>query len=123
MVRRDVSNKALNRTALPLAFIAHSEGSLHGVAELKFRENKSYPEYEHWLGGVFIAPDSRGKGIAGLLIKSALEHISKSGVNDLFLQCEPENVTLYEKFGFRKLHNIKHDDESVAVMSWKNELR
>ncbi|MGP8305329.1 hypothetical protein [Vibrio sp. YIC-376] len=44
----DIALKASN-TGIPLSIVAHKNGNLIGTLELKFRENKNYPEYEHWL--------------------------------------------------------------------------
>jgi len=63
--------KAINRDQVPLIVLAHQNNELVGVAELKFRENKNHPEYEHWLDGLFVTPDYRGQGISNLLIKKS----------------------------------------------------
>lgn len=121
-VAKDVSAKAKSTHDFPLAFIVHDMDTLYGVAELKIRENKNYPQYEHWLGGVFVAPENRGEGIAGLLIKSAQDHASVIGVEELYLQCETHNITLYKKYGFQALHEADYGAESITIMSWKTNM-
>ncbi len=59
--------------AIPLAIVVHNEKELIGVLELKRHENKNYPEYEYWIGGVFVDPIWRGQGVAGSRIAMAKE--------------------------------------------------
>lgn len=45
----------LNRGQIPFILVAEQEGSVIGAAQLKFREMGAlFPDYEHWLGGVYI---------------------------------------------------------------------
>src|ERR1041384_6254418 len=54
----------LNRLRPPLHVVAVEAGAILAVAQIKLREMDIYPDKEHWLGGVFVSPDFRGKGIA-----------------------------------------------------------
>ncbi|MEK1964816.1 hypothetical protein WOB62_23510 [Vibrio parahaemolyticus] len=47
MVLEKVIEKSVNREAVPLSLVAHIDGELVGVLELKIRENRNYPEYEN----------------------------------------------------------------------------
>ncbi|WP_255900301.1 GNAT family N-acetyltransferase [Vibrio campbellii] len=61
--------KANSRHEFPLAFVVHDENNkLVATAELKIRENIDFPEYEHWLGGVYVEDSARGKGYAAALV-------------------------------------------------------
>lgn len=112
-VRADIASRAINREQPPLSFIAHVDGRFIGVAELKLRENPDYPDYEHWLGGLFVCPEKRGNGYGGALITSTLEHASRFGITTLYLQCREQHVSLYRKYGFEILHST----ESAVIMS------
>ena len=118
MVLDKVVEKSVNRTAIPLAIVAHDNSELVGVVELKYRENANYPQYEHWLGGVFVDPLSRGHGIGGLLISEAKSTAVSLGVQQLYLQCETHNIALYKKHGFEELHQANHHDISTTIMRW-----
>ena len=39
-----------------------------------------YPELEHWLGGVYVAPDYRRRGIAKLIVEESKNVARKLGV-------------------------------------------
>jgi GNAT superfamily N-acetyltransferase len=56
-----------------------------GTASLKYREMDIYPEKEHWLGGVFVSAEYRGRGIATRLVDGALEMARTLGVKMLYL--------------------------------------
>lgn len=114
-----VIEKSVNRNELPLSLIAHIDNELVGVIELKFRENKHYPEYEHWVGGLYTHPAHRGNGIASSLLNSAKEKAISLEVKQLYLQCESFNIELYLHQGFEVLHEAKHHGIKTTIMVWK----
>ena len=118
MVYENVAEKSINRDEIPLAIVVHDANELIGVAELKFHENKNYPEYEHWLGGVFVEPSKRSNGVSSLLISEAKKRATKLGVSKLYLQCESHNLSLYKKHDFKELHQAVHHDISTTIMVW-----
>lgn len=119
MVLEKVIEKSVNREAVPLSFVAHIDGELVGVLELKIRENRNYPEYENWVGGVFTHPMHRRKGIARNLLESAKEKAVSIGVKKLYLQCESFNIELYLNHGFKALHQAQHHDIETTIMVWE----
>jgi putative hydrolase of the HAD superfamily len=118
MVYENVVEKSINRYEIPLSLVIHDGSELVGVAELKFHENKNYPEYEHWLGGVFVEPSKRGNGVSNLLISEAIKRVVKLGISKLYLQCESHNLSLYKKHGFKKLHQAVHYNIPTTIMVW-----
>ncbi|MGF6392407.1 GNAT family N-acetyltransferase [Pseudomonas plecoglossicida] len=50
----------------------------------------------HWLTGLFVALQERGKGVAGQLVNAALAEAEGS----TWLFCHPDLVALYERLGF-----------------------
>ena len=98
--------------------VIRENGNLIAVADLKYREHKDYPEYEHWLGGIFVTPECRGKGYASALIEKAKDHIEELGITDLYLQCEEHNERLYLKHGFELLHPTMHSGISTRIFKF-----
>ncbi|WP_295893936.1 GNAT family N-acetyltransferase [uncultured Vibrio sp.] len=119
IVLEKVVEKSVNRTSIPLSLVAHLDGELIGVIELKIRENKNYPEYEHWIGGVFTNHNHRGKGVAHVLIESAKDKALNLGIKTLYLQCESFNIDLYFNHGFKVLHQAQHHDIETTIMVWE----
>ncbi|MGE6386066.1 GNAT family N-acetyltransferase [Pseudomonas sp. NPDC078416] len=50
----------------------------------------------HWLTGLFVAPDERGRGVAPGLIAAALTSVE----GNVWLFCEPELSGFYQRLGF-----------------------
>lgn len=50
----------------------------------------------HWLTGLFVAPDERGRGVAAGLIATALTSVE----GNVWLFCEPELSGFYQRLGF-----------------------
>jgi len=98
----------------------HEAEKLVAVADLKYREHKEYPEYEHWIGGVFVVPSHRGKGYASALIRRAKEHTIELGIYELYLQCEEHNEGLYTKHGFKPLHSAVHSGVNTKIFKYKS---
>ena len=85
MVLERVVERAINRKKIPLSLVAHIDGKLVGVIELKIRENLHYPDYEYWIGGIFTHSSHRRKCIASKLIDSAKQKAIGFGVQKLYL--------------------------------------
>ncbi|MGW1775345.1 GNAT family N-acetyltransferase [Streptomyces sp. NPDC002104] len=61
------------------------------------------------VGGVAVAPDVRGRGLARLVLAAALGHARTMGPRHALLFCRPPLVALYERLGWHPL------DEDVLV--------
>ncbi|MFK8908485.1 GNAT family N-acetyltransferase [Streptomyces sp. YS-3] len=55
------------------------------------------------LGGVAVAPDLRGHGLARLVVGAALDHARTRGPRHALLFCRPPLVALYRRLGWRTL--------------------
>ncbi|WP_133406924.1 GNAT family N-acetyltransferase [Parashewanella tropica] len=109
-------SRSKNKGKLPYSFIIEDNNALVGVAELKYRENKHHPEYEHWVGGVYVCPNQRGKGYANILISKAKQLARELGIEQLYLQCDEHNIALYQKHGFVALHEAEHFGDITTIM-------
>ncbi|SHO54356.1 GNAT family N-acetyltransferase [Vibrio quintilis] len=117
-VKENVSGKAQSRHDIPLIFVIHQHGKPAGVVELKYRENANHPDYEHWIGGVYVSPAFRGTGVARILVETAKKHAVTLGLTKLYLQCKDDYIGLYSKYGFQALHKTKYGVISTMVMKW-----
>ncbi len=106
-VLQSVTGESKNSEHFPLAFVAFKNGVLAGVVELKLREQKKHPEYEHWLGGMYVKADFRGQGVARALITRAITHAQHLKITELYLNSEDKNIPLYNLFGFHSLHKTE----------------
>ncbi|MEU8473196.1 GNAT family N-acetyltransferase [Streptomyces sp. NPDC029006] len=55
------------------------------------------------VGGVAVAPDARGQGLARLVVTAALEHARTMGPRHALLFCRPPLVPLYRRLGWHPL--------------------
>ncbi len=61
------------------------------------------------VGGVAVAPDLRGHGLARLVVSAALDHARTTGPQHALLFCRPPLVQLYQRLGWHTL------DQDVQV--------
>ena len=106
----------LNTDKIPLMIIARNEQEILGTAQLKFREMTIYPEKEHWLGGVYVSKNQRGKRIAEKIILEVISHAKKLGVVKLYLQTENLSGGLYKRMGWEPLEKVNYNGRRVLVM-------
>ncbi|WP_404408134.1 GNAT family N-acetyltransferase [Pseudidiomarina marina] len=111
-----VRKKIANKDQIPLSLVVFVDDDIAGVAELKFHENKNFPEYTHWLGGIFVPPQYRGIGLASKLINKAKAVAEELNVKQLYLQTEPKNISLYESHNFKQLHTAEHMGIQTTIM-------
>ncbi|CAG9297400.1 GNAT family N-acetyltransferase [Celerinatantimonas diazotrophica] len=122
LVLEKVLEKTHNRDRLPMVLVAHIDHELVGVLELKLRENNHYPEYEHWIGGVYTNAAHRGQGVASQLLEKAKGLAVGLGIQDLYLQCERFNVNFYLKHDFKALHQAQHGNVVTTIMLWRSSI-
>ncbi|HEX4142194.1 MAG TPA: GNAT family N-acetyltransferase [Pirellulales bacterium] len=110
----------LNRDQLPLALLALDGDTVIGAAELKPHEMLSlYPDKQPWLGGVFVSPESRGKGVASQLALRIAAMASSLGAEQIYLQTTSLDGGLYARFGWRPIEQVRYRGLDVLVMEKK----
>ncbi len=63
------------------------------------------PDEPQWyLDLIAVAPERRGEGIGSTLIRLGLERAQHDGVPATLETARPDNVAMYEHFGFRVFH-------------------
>jgi GNAT superfamily N-acetyltransferase len=75
-----------------------------------------YPEKEHWLGGVFVSSEYRGKKIASKIVIKLLSIAESLNVKSLYLQTENLNGGLYSLLGWQPLEQVNYHGVDVLVM-------
>ncbi|ABV85343.1 GNAT family N-acetyltransferase [Shewanella pealeana] len=106
----------LNHDKLPLIILAQAGDELLGAAQLRFHEMDIYPEREHWLGGVYVASEHRGKGIANAVVTAIIDKAKELGVSSINLQTEDFTGGLYARLGWQAVEQVTYHGIKVQVM-------
>lgn len=99
-------------------FVAHIKEELVGAGEIKFRVYKEYPDYEHWMDGIYVSDKHRGKGVSTALIEFAKSIALEQQIPALYLRCEEHLVKLYKAHGF----NVVGKEQAKFIMENKLEV-
>ena len=107
----------MNRDALPVAWLAHEDGRALGTAALRVSDLPGREALSPWLGGVYVAPPFRGRGIASALCRVVEERASALGHERLYL-FTLDQQRLYARLGWRPLEQASWRGRTADVM-WK----
>ena len=111
----DVS-RYISRLGPPLIVVAKEGDILVAAAELKFREMSIYPQFEHWLGGVYVSKAYRGRGIGTAIATEVLRRARDAGVTSLYLQTVDLSGGIYRSIGFTPVEQVDYKGRRVLVM-------
>lgn len=113
----DRTRTFMSRTGPPMIVLARDGDEWLGAAQLKVREMSIYPQYEHWLGGVYVHPRARGRGVGGRLVDEVMSRARAAGIGRLYLQTEHLDGGLYGRHGFEGLEEVVYHGVRVLVMT------
>jgi GNAT superfamily N-acetyltransferase len=100
-------NAHLNSKELPIAWVAHSDNEVYGTAALRLHDLPGREDLTPWLGGVFVLPEHRRRGIGAALCKLVEDEArSMQGISTLYL------FTLDQLNWYTKLGWAMHDKSS-----------
>ena len=71
---------------------------------------------EHWLGGVFVAPAHRGRGLGSRIAGEIARRAPAYGVHTLFLQTERLDGGMYRHIGWVPIAQVNIHGLEVLVM-------
>lgn len=111
--------KYLKRNEIPLILLAIEDDEILGAVQIKYYEMDIYPRKEHWIGGVYVPPEHRGKKIAESLVEKAVEVAQSYKVETLYLQTQKPDGGLYKKLGWKPVEKVNYRGEEVLVMKKK----
>jgi N-acetylglutamate synthase-like GNAT family acetyltransferase len=78
-------NAHMNRDQLPIAWVAHANGQLLGTAALRVHDLEGREDLTPWLGGVFVGPQFRRRGIGEALCATVETAAKSRGIQTLYL--------------------------------------
>jgi N-acetylglutamate synthase-like GNAT family acetyltransferase len=75
----------MNRDKLPIAWVAHADGEPLGTAALRVHDLEGREDLTPWLGGVFVGPHFRRRGIGEALCAAVEDGARSLGIETLYL--------------------------------------
>jgi N-acetylglutamate synthase-like GNAT family acetyltransferase len=78
-------NAHMNRDKLPIAWVAHANGQVLGTAALRLHDLERRKDLTPWLGGVFVGPQFRRRGIGETLCATVENAARLRGTQTLYL--------------------------------------
>jgi len=106
----------LNVAKIPLMIVAIRKGNCIGTAQLKLREMDIYPQFEYWLGGVYVEKKYRGNNLASDIVNRITQTAKQFNISKLYLQTEKLDGGLYLKLGWQPLETVEYMGRKVLVM-------
>ncbi|MFL6529257.1 MAG: GNAT family N-acetyltransferase [Chthoniobacterales bacterium] len=103
------------RDRLPLALVAFESEQLIGTVSLKPQDLEIRPEITPWLGGLFVIPEWRGRGVASLLMHRAVDEAWRLNLPRLFLWTSSAEA-LYLKLGWRVVERTEYCGKTIVIM-------
>jgi GNAT superfamily N-acetyltransferase len=115
--QRDRIGEYMNRDEIPFILVAIKDDEIVGAGQLKLHEMMElFPDKEHWLGGVYVAADYRGRGYGSLIIGQIVKMAPAYGVQTLHLQTEALDGGLYARLGWKPHARATNRGLEVLVM-------
>ena len=109
-------NQRLNRDQPPMALIGFTNDQVVASASLKIRELEQLPQYEHWLGSVYVRPEKRGLGFGKQITQAAIQQAHNIGIAELYLYTNLNLQDFYAELGWQSIQKIQRNGRSVTIM-------
>jgi N-acetylglutamate synthase-like GNAT family acetyltransferase len=101
---------------VPLTVVAlNDEGHPIGVANLTESDMKTRTDLTPWLGGVYVPPESRGKGVGSALCKRIENEAKRLDFSKAYLFTKNQQ-RLYSKLGWKTISVEQYKNMEVTVM-------
>ena len=109
-----------SKKSIPKTFIYVEDGTLKGVCMVSFHDADVRPDIYPWLINVYVDKPYRLQGIGKTLISYAIDYLSKNNYKEVYVYTLIK--TLYEKFNFKKIDEIKTFDDDLTYDLLKLEI-
>lgn len=108
-------HQSTNSDKIPTMYVAIEDGNAVGTAMLINIDMKTHPDTFPWLGGVYVTPEYRHRGIAAALSRHAMHEAARMGVKQLWLYTVSAR-RLYEKLGWKFHKEEDYLGEQATIM-------
>lgn len=110
--------KDLVETRSPIALVVIENNSYVGSISLRINDMESYSHLTPWLGGLFVHPSMRKKGIGSLLISKIIQLAKDLGYAKLYLYTS-DKADWYSKLGWKTVEHTLLKNSPVTIMEFR----
>ena len=107
--------KHLNKNKLPIAWVAHDQTEVFGTAALRVHDLEDRKDLTPWLGGVFVRPEYRRRGIASALCLAVEQKTWSLGYDSLYL-FTPDKQSFYLRLGWQYCQKATWRGSPIDIM-------
>lgn len=107
--------KNLSDFAFPIAYIVQENGRFVGAFSLRVCDLESHKHLTPWLGGLFVHPEQRKRGVGAFLISQAEVFAKERGFHILYLYTA-EKALLYAKRGWTTIETAYFKHNPITIM-------
>ncbi|WP_461534969.1 GNAT family N-acetyltransferase [Spongorhabdus nitratireducens] len=112
--------QCLKSDSVPVCYVAVCGEQPAGFITVKIRDMPDrFPDAEHWIGSLLIAPKYRRQGVGSLLMAHLIKQLPALGVGDLYLWTATAEL-FYAGYDFIALDRFRHLQQDVVVMVRKS---
>jgi GNAT superfamily N-acetyltransferase len=108
----------LQRDKLPLCLVAFLSERPVGTASLRIREVEIRPQFQSWLGNLYVVPEKRSQGIGVCLIERAVAEARRVGIRELYLYTRGEG-SLYASLGWKIIEALTYRGRQATIMKYE----
>lgn len=105
----------LNKDELPIAWVAHSGDEALGMAALRVHDLEGREDLTPWLGGVFVRPEHRRRGVASQLCRVVEDKAWSLEFETLYL-FTTDQQSLYSRLGWELWQKALWRGNPVDIM-------
>lgn len=106
----------LSEADFSFTLVAVSNGGFIGTATSIQTDIDARPHLGPCLAALWVEPEVRGRGVAGMLISAVLERLSSIGFAEAYLSAKPHMRGFYERNGWTMIESdIDRDHQDVFV--------
>lgn len=107
--------RSIEAEQMPQTFVLLEDERAIGTASLIAHDLKERPDLTPWLAGMYVEPDSRGRGLASYLIAAVEQHARSMRIATLWLYTDTAE-RVYAKAGWEPVGSIQHSNRPFMLM-------
>jgi predicted N-acetyltransferase YhbS len=105
----------MNRDKPPITLVAFKDEEPVGTAALKIQEMETHPQYQYWLGSVYVKENWRVLGIGSELVDAIIREAERCEIQALYLYTSGKEG-FYARLGWEELEKVQYRGRSATIM-------